>query len=118
MKLSLGILPKVVLCHLVGLKFSAYNDSLDFPNAQLAITDGIPLLNHCLSLVNREISVRSPLLGSIIHTTKKKARIPHYAKLTDGVHLNDNTLERFAFEIVRSLPTNLDHIRHMGPFGL
>ena len=101
---------KVVICQMVGLKFERYHNSYPFPNSQLAIDEGIPILNHSINILNHESMVKSPYLMSTVHALKKHRRVAMYGFLNDGIHLNTNLLNTWAKLIVKSLEPNLRHL--------
>ena len=101
---------KVVICQLVGLKFDKYNNSNSFPNEQIVIDEGIPLLNHSINILNHETMVKSPYIMSTIHVIRKHKRSTKYGLLPDGIHPSEDLELLWVQLILKSLEPNIRNI--------
>ena len=96
-----------VICQLVGLHFDKYNELKDDQMAsQQIIDEGIPLLNHALHSLNKDIEAASPWLGSSIHAIIHKKYHHKYMRLHDGLHPTEELKEIWSKEIANAILKN------------
>ena len=87
--------PKVIVCHLVGLDILRYNIEkqgrnplllTDYRKLQTIIDDSIPIINRAIDSMNMSSNVIGPWIEDIVHANINGKRVHKYLRLHDGLH--------------------------------
>ena len=98
---------RVVFCPLVGTELVRVVNAHGVTDEQQAEVDNaIFEFNNEIFNVNRKRQSFSPSLHSSIHRSKGRTRKNHYHLLTDGIHLSEHQMDKWARELVKSTSYN------------
>ena len=102
-------IPRVIITPVVGLDLSRYNKEVEQNPWQLALDDGVKMLNHNIIALNAAHGNSTPLVHMSIYKSKGHGRIKtFYCRLWDGLHPRGDTLERWADGFLRAMELNGD----------
>ena len=71
MKTLQKLVPKLIICHVIGLDINVYNKTIgntDTVGMQTVINEGLPLLNAAIDSINMNANVKGPWLTDTIHS--------------------------------------------------
>ena len=108
--------PKVIVCHLVGVDILMYNIEkkgsntlliADYPGMQKIIDEAMPLINRAIDSMNMSSNLVGPWIEDTIHSNINRKRVHKYLRLYDGLHPSPPTKKLWAKKLTKAFETNL-----------
>ena len=108
--------PKVVICHLVGLDILRYNIEkkgrnplllTDYSKLQTIIDDSIPFINRAIDSMNMSSNLIGPWIEDTVHANINGKRVHKYLRLYDGLHPSISTKKLWAKKLAKAFVNNI-----------
>ena len=108
--------PKVVVCHLVGLDILRYNFEkkgrnplllTDYCRLQMIIDESIPFINRAIDSMNMSSNLIGPWIEDTIHANINGKRVHKYLRLHDGLHPSISTKKLWAKKLAKAFLNNI-----------
>ena len=108
--------PKVVICHLVGLDILRYNIEkegrnplllTDYRRLQTIINDSIPFINRAIDSMNMSSNLIGPWIEDTVHANINGKRVHKYLRLHDGLHPSISTKILWAKKLAKAFLHNI-----------
>ena len=107
--------PKVIVCHLVGLDILRYNIEkqgrnplllTNYRKLQTIIDDSIPIINRAIDSMNMSSNVIGPWIEDTVHANINGKRVHKYLRLHDGLHPSLSTKKIWAKKLAKAFLNN------------
>ena len=100
---------RIIICELIGMSIATYNtDGEAFPEEQTIINNGILSLNPLIRGLNALQDLTTPHFEQHVHKVRHGRFGHRYSgTLTDGIHYNDSTKDKFARNLVYTIVYNI-----------
>ena len=103
-------MPKLILCHVLGLDIQIYNKDVERDETKVmqeVINEGLPTLNAAIDSINMNANVKGPWLSDTIHNLTNGRRIHKYKRFSDGIHPRKDCCELWAKKIIKAVEADI-----------